>query len=75
MTLKTLAALVGFAAVRDAPAATVEGAVRLAAIDRARFEITHVLPSRDIRANPSGAEQIFPSALAEVIRARAGVQP
>jgi hypothetical protein len=48
-----------------------EGAARLAAIDKTRFEVTHFLRKADIQADPAGVEQVFPNALAEDIRTRA----
>ena len=48
-----------------------EGAVRLAAIDRTRFEVTHFLRKADIQADHGTVERIFPKALAEDIRTRA----
>ena len=48
-----------------------EGAVRVAAIDQARFEVTNFLPAQDIRAKPTAVEQIFPRPLVESILSRA----
>ena len=52
-----------------------EGAVRVAAMDRTRFEVTHFMSKRDIQTNPSGVEQVFPQALAGRIRERADARP
>ena len=48
-----------------------EGAARLAAIDKTRFEVAHFLRKADIQADPAGVERVFPKALAEDIRTRA----
>lgn len=50
-----------------------EGAVRVAAIDRSRFEVTDFLSQRDIKANPATVKQVFPAPLVEGILARAGI--
>lgn len=47
------------------------GAVRVAAIDRVRFEITDFVARADILANPDGLASIFPAALLPAIRAKA----
>ena len=46
-----------------------EGAVRLAAIDDQRFEVTHFLPAQEIVASP-GIESVFPEPLRQTIRDR-----
>lgn len=50
-----------------------EGAARVAAVERNRFDVLGFLSTRDIRTNPARVEQMFPQALADGIRARAGV--
>ena len=45
-----------------------EGAIRVAARGRTRFELTHFMPKRDIQTDPAGVEQVFPKALAQDIR-------
>ena len=44
-----------------------EGAVRVEAIDRARFEVTHFLDTSAIRKEPQALNSIFPAALVPVI--------
>jgi len=51
----------------------VEGAVRLEAVDRQKFIVTHFLSVPEIRANPGQVDTIFPAALCEGIKHRAGV--
>jgi len=50
-----------------------EGAVRLAAIDKKYFEITDYLSKSDIEARPATIERIFPRALVESIKKKAGL--
>jgi hypothetical protein len=52
-----------------------EGAVRVAAIDRVRFEVTDYLSKDDIRRDTQAVEKVFPKALSDSIRNRAGVKP
>lgn len=49
-----------------------EGAVRLAAINRERFEIIQFVDQSEARRDPSGLDQIFPPPVAAAIRARVG---
>ncbi len=51
--------------------ATVEGAMRVAAIDGARFEVTDFVSAAAIRADASGLGAVFPAALVPAIAARA----
>jgi hypothetical protein len=51
---------------------TREGAVRLAAIDRQRFEIMQFIDQSEIRRNPSGLDQVFPPPVASAIKVRVG---
>ncbi len=44
-----------------------EGAVRVTAIDRARFEVTHFLDTSAIRKEPQALNSIFPAALVPAI--------
>ncbi len=60
-----------WAKARDSAGAADEGAVRVAAIDKTRFEVTHFMSKGDIQANPTAVEQVFPRALVELIRDRA----
>jgi hypothetical protein len=48
-----------------------EGAIRLAAIEKTRFEMTHFLRKAAIQADPAAVERVFPKALADDIRRRA----
>ena len=47
------------------------GAVRVAAVDKAGFDIREFLPRDAIVADPAAPEGLFPEALVEAIRARA----
>jgi len=53
---------------------TVVGAVRVAAIEKIRFEVTDFLPSERIQSDPTQAQQLFPALLVPSILARAGVK-
>ena len=48
-----------------------EGAVRVAAIDQVRFEVTNFLSAQEIRVTPAVVEQIFPRPLIESIQSHA----
>jgi hypothetical protein len=61
--------------VHEAAGLVDEGAVRVAAIDKTRFEVTHFMSKREIQGKPGGVERVFPTALADNIRMRAGVGP
>jgi len=50
------------------------GAVRVAAIDKVRVEVTHFFSKEQIRKQPQAIERVFPLALCDEIRIRAGVQ-
>ncbi len=50
----------------------VEGAVRVAAVDRKGFDVTHFIPSKDVLADPQAVSSTFPSALIPAIKSRAG---
>lgn len=52
----------------------IEGATRVAAIDKKRFEITNFLPRAEIVSHPDAVMSIFPAALIEKIHSKAGVQ-
>jgi hypothetical protein len=47
-----------------------EGAVRLAAKERTRFEVTHFIPEAEIRRAPQSLNTVFPPAVADSIRKR-----
>lgn len=44
-----------------------EGAARIAAVDRVKFEVTHFVPRAAILADPSGLYQIFPEPVCDRI--------
>ena len=50
--------------------ALAEGAVRVAAIERARIEVTHFLPRSDLARNPESADSVFPSLVVAEIKKR-----
>lgn len=50
-----------------------EGAVRVAAIERVRFEVTHFLSKARIARDPQALESIVPKLLLPAIRERAGL--
>ena len=49
----------------------VEGAARLAAVERERFEVIQFLTAEEIRADPARVSRIFPAALNPEIQRRA----
>jgi len=49
-----------------------EGAARIAAIQRTRFEITHFIPSQEIKSNPSEVGSTFPAPLVPEVLSLAG---
>jgi hypothetical protein len=51
-----------------------EGAVRLAAIDKARFEVTQFVPKSDVARDPQALSRIFPAALIPSILEKSGVR-
>ena len=56
------------------PNETVAGAVRVAAIDKTRFEVFDFISSKQIQADPSQVQQVFPALLVPSILAKAGVK-
>lgn len=50
-----------------------EGAVRLVAIEKKRFEVTDYLSKADTERSPATVERIFPKALIEIIKMKAGL--
>jgi hypothetical protein len=48
-----------------------EGAIRVAAEDKDRFEVTHFLPKEEIAENPDSIHSTFPGDLCQDILARA----
>ena len=57
--------------VRERNAVIEQGAVRLAAIEKKRFDVTHFLPSSDIQKNDA-ASNIFPADVVKKIYLKAG---
>lgn len=51
-----------------------ECAMRIAAIDQKRFEVTHFLSRSSIQSNPNDVGTVFPSALVPLVLLRAGVK-
>jgi hypothetical protein len=51
-----------------------EGAVRVTAIQRARFEVTDFLSAASIRENPGEVSKVFPAALVAAIQERAAAK-
>jgi hypothetical protein len=51
-----------------------EGAMRLAAIERKRFQVTDFVTVQDMVANPKKIEEIFPVLLIPTIREKAGIK-
>ena len=51
-----------------------EGAVRVAAIEQKKFEITNFLPRKQIQGAPSEVSAIFPSSLVSTINSLAGAK-
>lgn len=52
-----------------------EGAVRVAAVDRVRFEVTDFLPKAKIQESPGQVAAVFPQALVTLVLQHAGVKP
>lgn len=57
--------------IRAAAGRVTSGAVRLSAIGKQRFEVTHFLPAERVRSNPSELTQTFPLGLLASIKAHA----
>lgn len=49
------------------------GAVRVAAVERKRFDISDVLSEGAIRGEPQGIYRVFPDAVGEKIEAKLGI--
>jgi len=60
--------------VQPASAAVVGGAVRVAAVERDRFEVLQFLSADEIRAKPDAVQSMFPAALIPEISRRAAQQ-
>jgi hypothetical protein len=52
-----------------------EGAVRLAAVERKRFDITDYVSAARVRSDPKSVENVFPRALVPTIFKSAGSRP
>jgi hypothetical protein len=52
-----------------------QGAVRLAAIGRTKFDVTDFVSESDIRTRPEGIYEVFPVPVCEKIKSRLGVKP
>ncbi len=51
----------------------IEGAVRVAAMDKVRFDVTAFVPQSEISSRPAALSGVFPKALIAKIRRKAGV--
>jgi len=60
--------------VDDQMKTVVEGAMRLAAIDKKRFEVTDFLSKAEILATPDHLESVFPRLLIPKIKEKAGAK-
>ena len=58
----------------NAEKAVIEGAVRVAAIDKKRFDVTDFIPRSETISHPDSVTRIFPQALIEKIYTKAGVK-
>ncbi|HEX3067527.1 MAG TPA: hypothetical protein VHX14_03055 [Thermoanaerobaculia bacterium] len=54
-------------------APAVDGVVRMEAVDRQKFVVTHFLSVQEIRSDPGQVDAIFPAPLCSGIKHRAGV--
>ena len=58
----------------NAEKTVIEGAVRVAAVDKKRFDVTDFVPRADIVSRPDALDRIFPQAVIEKILTKAGVK-
>lgn len=58
----------------NAEKTVIEGAVRVAAVDKKRFDVTDFVPRSEIVAHPDSLARIFPQALIEKIHTKAGAK-
>jgi hypothetical protein len=58
----------------NAEKTVIEGAVRVAAIDKKRFDVTDFVPRSEIVSHPESLARIFPQAVIEKIHAKTGVK-
>ena len=63
-----------WARVSSGPTLLVEGAVRVAAMERKRFEVKNFMSKDAVRAAPSDVGTIFPAALAPAVLSLAGIK-
>ena len=56
--------------VRDGATVITQGAVRVAAIEKKRFDVTHFVSEADIKRAPATLDEIFPKPVADKIRER-----
>ncbi len=54
--------------VKEADTTVNEGAVRVAAVEKKRFEVTHFISMKDIQANPEALYKVFPRPVADKIK-------
>jgi hypothetical protein len=52
----------------------IDGAMRVAAVDRVRFDVTDFTPAASIRSDPSPLAAVYPRLLLPSIRQRAGAK-
>lgn len=60
--------------VRSGSSVLKEGAARVAAIERKRFEVTNFMSRSSIQSSPSEVGAVFPAALVPSVLSRAGVK-
>ena len=58
----------------NAEKTVIEGAVRVAALEKKRFDVTDFVPRADMVSHPDALDRIFPQALIEKILIKAGVK-
>ena len=58
----------------NAEPSVIEGAIRVAAIDKKRFELTDFVTRAEIVSHPDSVTRIYPAALVEKIHTKAGVK-
>ena len=58
----------------NAEKTVIEGVVRVAAVDKKRFDVTDFIPRSEIVSHPETLTRIFPQALIEKIHTKAGVK-
>jgi hypothetical protein len=58
----------------NAEKTAIEGAVRVAAVDKKRFDVTAFIPRPDIVSHPAALDVVFPQALIAKILTKAGLK-